>query len=86
MEVVTLENFNKLKPSTIPIAKFYSYLSDEIYQDAITNATHVCILLQYLLTKQIIYPFLTTIWDYMDGCAKQYCCALVIYLLSFLAL
>ena len=34
----------------------------------------------------MIPPFLTTMWDPMDGCTKQYCCSLPIYLLSYLAL
>ena len=28
---------------------------------------------------------LSTIWEETDGCAKQYCCALALYLLSMVA-
>ena len=70
-----LENFNKSKPSTIPMAQFNSNYSNESDQDARTTATHMYILLQFLLTKHVIYPLLTAMWDHTNGCAKQYCCA-----------
>ena len=50
--------------------------------DAIATKTHLCILLQYILTKGTISPFLTTMWYHTDGIPKQYCCAPDIYLLS----
>ena len=85
-EVVALENFNKLNPYTILMAQFHSNLSDESDQDASITAIHICILLKMLLTKQMIHPFLTTIWNHTDGCAKQYCCPSYIYLLLCLDL
>ena len=33
------------------------------------------IILQFILTKQMIAPFLTTMWDHMDSCENQYHCA-----------
>ena len=86
MERAALYHFNKLKPSTIPMVQFHSHLSHEIDQYASTTATHLSILNQFLLTKQIIYPFLTTMWCHRYGCANQYRCVSDIYLLSCLAL
>ena len=86
MEGVALEHFNKLKPSTIPMAQSNSHLSNENYQDASTTATHICIIIKFLLTKQIIDHFLTTAWDHTDSCEKQYQCALAIYILSYISL
>ena len=68
------------------MVNFNSLLSDEIDQDASTTVTHLCIILQFLLTKEMIYPYLTTMWDHMDGGAKQYRCASYIYLLSCFSL
>ena len=79
MEVVPLEHFNKLKLSTIPMAQFHYYLSYKSDQDSSTTATRTHILLRFFLTKGMIAPFLTTMWDH-TGCASA------IYLLSCLAL
>ena len=54
MEGVALENFNKLKPSTIPMAQFHSHLYDEIDKDASITATHLRIILRCLITKEMI--------------------------------
>ena len=80
------EHFNKLKPSTIPMAKIHYHLSDESDQDSSTTATHIFILLQFLLKNQIIDPYLTTMWDHTYGSAKHYRCTSAIYLPSCLAL
>ena len=86
MEGVALDHFEKLKPPTIPMAQFNSHLSDESYQDASTIATHLCIILQFIITKGMIAPFLKTMWDHTYCCAKQDHCASAIYLLSCLDL
>ena len=52
MEVIVLEHFNKLKPSTIHMAQFHSRLSSERYQGDSTSTTHLRILLQFLITKK----------------------------------
>ena len=70
LDVVELDHFNKLKPPTIPIAQFCYRLSYQSYQNASPTATHICIILQLLLTEAFIAPFMTTIWDHIDGCAK----------------
>ena len=86
MEGFALEKFNKLKPSTIPMTQFHSHLSSESDQDTSTTATYLCILLQYILAEKNIHTFLTTMQDYIDGCAKQYNFESAIYLLSCLDL
>ena len=68
------------------MAQFHSRLSDEVNQDASTTVTHVCIILQSILTKGLLAPFLTTVLNNTDGCAKQYRCEYAIYLLSCIAL
>ena len=86
MEGVAIDHFNKLKPSTTHMLKFHSHLSDDGDKDDSTTATYHSIILQFILTKQMIDPFLTIMWYHMDGCAKQYRCASEIYLLSCLNL
>ena len=49
MEGVVLERFNKLKPSTIHMAQFYSILSDEIDQGSSTTVTTLCIRIKFIL-------------------------------------
>ena len=61
-------------------------LPDESDHDAITTATHICIIIQFPLTKWFIALFLKTIWYHMGGCANHYRCASDIYLLSYLSL
>ena len=68
------------------MVQFHSNSYDEIDQDAITNATNHSNILQLIITKLMIAPLLTIMWYHTDGCANQYHCALVIYLLSCLAL
>ena len=68
------------------MTQFNSNFSDEIDQDASTTATYLCTILQFLLTKQMIAPLLTTVRDHTDGCAKQYRCSSTIYLISCLVL
>ena len=49
MEGIALDNFYKLKPSTIPMTQFHSNLSDESDQYSSTTATNIRILIQLLL-------------------------------------
>ena len=70
MEVVPLDPLNKFKLSTIPMAQFCSCLSGENDQYASNTATRIRILHRFIITKQRISPYLTTVWDHTDGCAK----------------
>ena len=47
----SLEPFNRLKPSAVPIAQFHYRLSDERDQDTSTPVTNLRILFQFILTK-----------------------------------
>ena len=67
MEVVPLDPLNKFKLSTIPMAQFCSCLSGENDQYASNTATRIRILHQFIITKQRISPYLTTVWDHTDG-------------------
>ena len=67
---VALDHFNKLKQSTIPMAKSHFHLYDESDQNSSTTGTHLHIFLQFILTKLILAPFLTTMWDHTDGCTN----------------
>ena len=64
------------------MAQFHSHLSDESDQGDRTIGTNLRMLLNFILTKQMIYPFLTSTWDHTNGCTKQYHCASAIYILS----
>ena len=66
--------------------KFHYCLSDEIYQDNSTTATHISNIIQFLFPKGFIASLLTTIWYHTYGCANHNCCAYDIYILSFIAL
>ena len=68
------------------MSKLHSCLSYDIYQDAITTAKNIFIIIRSLLSKGFIYSFLKTMWDHTDGCAKQYHCKSYVYLLSCIAL
>ena len=68
------------------MAQFHSCLSDEIYQYASATMTHIRIIFQFIITKEKIFPFLTTMWYHMDGFTNQCRCSSAIYLLSFLYL
>ena len=63
MEVFALDNFNKLKPSTIPMEKSHFHLPDGSDQDTSTSATYICIILQLLIKKGSMASLLTTMWD-----------------------
>ena len=85
MEGVSLERFNKLKPSTLFMAQFNSRLSDKIEQDDSTTTTHPHIILRFLLFKGLINSLLTTILDHTNVCSDQYHSESLIYLLTWLA-
>ena len=65
-------------------AKDYQ-LSDESNQDDRTTATHLNIIIHFLLSKGFIVSFLETIRYCTDGWSNQYHCASSIYILSYIA-
>ena len=62
-------------------AVFYSFLSNDIKQDAATTASH-----SKHPTKLNIYMFadISKIWENTGGCAEQYICVTGLYLLTTL--
>ena len=51
MEGVALKHFNKFKPFTINMAQFHYHLFYGSDQHDRTNTTHLCVIIQFLLTK-----------------------------------
>ena len=60
MDDVSIDNFNELNPSTIPMAKFYYHLSDDSDQDTRTNTTYIFILLRLLISNCFMALLFTT--------------------------
>ena len=60
MEDIALNQFNRLKTSTISMEKFNPCLSNENDQEDITTEAHICIIFQLLLSKGLIAPLLAT--------------------------
>ena len=54
MDEDSLENFNKLKLYTIPMAQFHYRLSYESDKDTSPTVTYICIIIQFLITKGMI--------------------------------
>ena len=54
IEGVVIENFNRFKSATIPMAQFHSRLSDKSDQNDSTTATHPLIVIIFLLSKGFI--------------------------------
>ena len=67
MEEFLLETLKTFKPSTITMSQLGSNLSEESDQDYSTTATHLLIIIQFILTKEMISPFLTKMWYHTDG-------------------
>ena len=82
MEKVSLENFNKSKTTTTPMENVHFYLSYESDQDDSTTATHLQMLLRFILTKRFIDLILTNMWDRMYSCTNNYCRISSIYIVS----
>ena len=68
------------------MVQFNYHLLDESDQDAINTATHIGVLIFFLISKVSISSLFTTMWDHTDGCTKQYHYESYIYLRSFLDL
>ena len=41
----------------------------------------IALIIHFIITKQMVSQLMGTMWDHMDGRAKQYRCASAIYLL-----
>ena len=63
---------------------FHSFLSDDSKQDATTTTARINILIELLKQKKLMLE-LSPIWENTDGCAEQYRCPTVLYLILFLS-
>ena len=86
MEDIAVEYF----PSSVDIgnkkgkSEFHSYISDENKEDACDSHAHMVHLLIFLESGRLVYG-MSTVWEDIDGCAKQYRCALDRYLMTLLS-
>ena len=65
------------------VRKFYLHLSYSKLKNAATNTAHLHKLLANVFEKKMIRG--GTMWDQIDGCAKQYRCYIAYYLMSYLS-
>ena len=85
MEGAELENFNKLKPSTIPMENIIIFYLMKFIR-MLSLMRQIFVLLFNFFFFKMIAPFLTTMWYNPYCCAKQYRYASAIYIPSYLAL
>ena len=64
---------------------FHSFLSGDSKQDAATTTSHRKLLISLLKNKKVLTTPLRTIWENTDGCAEQYRCVSVLYLISVMS-
>ena len=69
---------NQTKTAT----QFHSHFSDGLRENAATAHVHMLVLDQFLIGKQNVLIEGGTIFNHIDGCAKQYLCATALYLIS----
>ena len=65
--------------------EFHSHFSDKSRQDAATTTAHMIVLINRLF-EDGVFSKNGTMLDDTDGCAKQYRCAVAIYLLSMFSM
>ena len=93
MESTKLEHFsavpktdiNSTTPSLQLHAEFHSFLSNNSKQDAENTTAHSNIFISLLKDKIIFTTSLATIYETTYGCAKQYRCASILYLMSVMS-
>ena len=61
------------------------FLSDESKQDAETTSERIKRVIELLQNRTVLFSDMINIWENTDGCADQYHCVTVLYLLSMLA-
>ena len=65
--------------------QYFTFLSDDSKQDAVTTTAHSKRLISLMKNKQVLRTSLSTIWENTDGCAEQYICASALYLMSVMS-
>eukprot|EP00957_Ditylum_brightwellii_P135828 10360457-Ditylum_brightwellii.AAC.1 len=94
MEGASMEYYKKEEDDLIAfpdqvhklISEFYSYLSDDSDQNAAKTTSHLDNMLVELVRRKIFSQKVSTIWEEMDGCTKQYRCATACYLLFYISM
>ena len=66
-------------------ALFHYFLSGDSKQDSSTTSARTKCIIEVLQNRTVLFSYIITIWENTDGCADQYLCATVLYLLSILA-
>ena len=84
MEGVVLDQFNKMKPSTITVEQLNLHLYYESYQDDSTTVTYLCIILKFILQKKRISPLLTTMLDHRWLHKAVSLCIIYLYTIMYL--
>ena len=64
------------------VTEFHSHLADKSPQDSTSTYAHMEVLIEDLLKRNVMEGGKSTMWDYTDGCAKQYRCAKALWLMS----
>jgi len=81
MEGVSVEY---MKENNIEI-QFHSHFADKSDPNAASTHAHMKVLIEELYKNKTLVENTGTIWEFTDGCAKQYRCAKAVHLLSFLS-
>lgn len=64
--------------------QFHAHFADDNLQNAYSTHHHMQVLIKYLKDNHYLEDD-GTLWEGCDGCTKQYRCAVVLYLLSWLS-
>ena len=64
-------------------AVFHSFLLNDSKQDAATTTAHSKCLIELLEEQKVLTSTLITLWGNTDGCAEQYVCASVLYIIRY---
>ena len=66
-------------------AVFHYFLSEDSKKDAATTTAHIKRLILLLKEKKLLTTYLSTTYENNDGCAAQYICPSVLYLMSVIS-
>ena len=88
MEVIALDYFNNdiIVREVNSSSALYSYLSEDNKKYTLVTHDHVANIYQKLMDELIIKTKKSNFWEETDGCAKQYRCALYVYLMKNVSL
>ena len=85
MEGISVEYFtNSIDPGSNENYEFHSYISDDNEQDSCDSHAHMFHLIKNF-ESGILVTGMSTVLEETDGCAKQYRCALAVYLMTVLS-